>query len=168
MDADICLPQDAFMVEMLDKNKLYGATRFIVETEEQFQKATAKRNFDVEGLPTIPGDGINGFFQLFNLRCEVLNRHPWYGIRYANASWCDSEFEERWPESSKERLPISLLHLGDVMNWDGDVEGAFPRPPTGDKEKIRTERGKVFLDRPESHVWREICNEVRRLEDVGS
>jgi hypothetical protein len=166
LDADICLPQDSFLVESLDSSKLYGANRFIVETDEQYQRATAKRNFDVEGLSMVKGDGINGFFQLFNLRCGVLNRYPWYGIRYANASWCDSEFEERWNSNDKIILPIKLLHLGDVMNWDGNVEGVFPRPPTDDKEKIRSERGKVFLESSEPRVWREICNEIRRLEDM--
>jgi len=166
LDADICLPQDSFLVDMMDKSKLYGANRFIVETEEQLQKAIAKRNFDVEGLVTVPGDGINGFFQLFNLRCEVLDRYPWYGIRYANASWCDSEFEERWAVDDRVKLPINLIHLGDVMNWDGSVEGAFPRSSMGDKDKIRKERGRVFLGNSESQVWREICHEIRRIEDM--
>jgi len=142
-DADICFPADMFLLEALDKECLYGASRTLVYTEEQYDKATSKRNFDLSGLPQDPRDtGWFGMFQLFHPQASVLSKkRPWYGINYYNASWCDNIFQMKWPDAQRRILReldphgratglIRLLHLGHRNNWVGSVEGKFPRPET--------------------------------------
>jgi len=55
---------------------------------------------------------------------------PWYGVNYDNASWCDNIFTFRFATNLRRNLGVMTLHLGDRQNWDGRVEGTFPRPDT--------------------------------------
>jgi hypothetical protein len=139
-DSDVCFPADMFLLEALDKECIYGASRVLVNTEEQYSKATSKRNFDLSGLRFEPRDaGFFGMFQLFHPEARALTSRPWYGINYYNASWCDNIFYWHWPESQRKLLHqdldekkevIRLIHLGSRNNWTGEVEGKFPRPET--------------------------------------
>jgi hypothetical protein len=138
LDADICLPCDVCQLEWMDRNKLYGASRALVATEEQLQKATRRRNFDVTGLEVISSEMV-GAFQLFHPQADVLqSNRPWYGINYNNASMCDNAFTVKWPTDRHVMLPVMVLHLGHQYNWVGAAEGTFPRPDTTPKSAVNS------------------------------
>ena len=159
-DSDIMFPADCFLLEKLDRNHLYGASRSLVYEEAQLARALKRRNFDTEGLEVVDLGPI-GAFQLFNTSAEVLGVRPWYGINYNNASWCDNIFQFKWHPHMRHTLPIKTLHLGDRHNWVGEVEGTFPRSNTPfEKVKEIDVLPGVTVETMLLEVW----DELRRIE----
>jgi len=167
-DSDILFPADMFLLEELDKNKIYGATRHMVYSEEQLSMATFDRNFQLDGIEAAETNNIIvGAFQLFHPTSSFLTEYdvrPWYGVNYANASWCDNVFVFKWPDSAKVILPIKTIHLGHRHNWIGTVEGKFPRPET---EYIRSEEHNPLSGVSVDDIMVEVEAEFQRISGVG-
>lgn len=96
-----------------------------------------------------------GYFQLFHGSDEGLSERPWYPTNWRHAGGCDSEFQARWPQGRKRRLPFHVLHLGqDGQNWCGRatrrLDGTMPPQARQRSEQLsrfkggRDERGHGF------------------------
>jgi len=107
-----------------------------------------------------------GYFQLFHADDLILRDKPWYGIRSPDASWCDSEFEYKWPDHLKHRTDFEVLHLGQPgMNWCRRIT---PRLDGGEIDNLGnriadyTERKRDGLRN--NPAWQQYQEERRRVQ----
>ena len=76
------------------------------------------QGFAADGRP-VQDCELGGFFQLFHATDPALTVRPLFGS-WHNASGYDSAFLERWPESHRTILPLTVTHLGRTgIHWCG-------------------------------------------------
>lgn len=118
---------------------------------------------DLPSPPALPPDGEwsrwplhpqrrewAGFFQLAHADAVPLLPRPWYPTDWRHAGGCDSEFQAKWPQGRKVRLPFEVLHLGPAgVNWMGrSSPGADGILPEGATERVAELRRLRRLRRP--------------------
>ena len=110
MDADICLPSDiwkSMSINTLNKNTLYGLSRKIFETKEDFEAQNAS-SIQCFKKPI-------GYFQMY------WNKTRFYPIWSKNCSLCDIAFKNLFTKT-KVFNEIPCMHVGKCeTNWDGRV-----------------------------------------------
>jgi len=104
-DADILPPPDwRDRTGALESGTLYGAPRW--------QSGTGELISDIE---------FPGYFWLFDAEDTHVVRHPGQAFTsWRHAGGYDTDFQARWEDERKVRLPIRLEHLGQLcVNWCG-------------------------------------------------
>jgi len=115
MDADICLPSniwESMGINVLNRNKLYGLSRKIFETKEDFDTQNPNAVIQTFKKPI-------GFFQMY------WNKTRFYPVWSKNCSSCDHDFKNMFTKSHVFN-EISCMHVGKCeTNWDGRVTEAW-------------------------------------------
>lgn len=122
-DSDIYLTNSNFreIVENQAKpGSLFGAPRFQVDDINAFRKGI------LPPLQRIGDIEFAGYFQLFHCSdphvCDLHGkvRRPLLSTHWKHAGNYDSDFQNLWNPPEKNRLPLTLLHLGSFnQNWYG-------------------------------------------------
>jgi glycosyltransferase involved in cell wall biosynthesis len=99
---DVLYTTDRVIIEDLDKYKVY------LDNTKHFLKNQTV-NVDERGI---------GFFQLFHMSSECINRELIYPTDSDDASWTDLKFRDKF--SKRENLELEAIHLGPAYtNWSG-------------------------------------------------
>jgi hypothetical protein len=119
MDADICLPSNIWKsmgINTLNKNTLYGLSRKIFETKEDFDKQNPNAVVQEFKKPI-------GYFQMY------WNKTRFYPVWSKNCSLCDIDFKNMFTKT-KVFNEISCMHIGKCdSNWDGRVTELWTSEP---------------------------------------
>lgn len=117
-DADTELPERMPDVANLDRQRIYGARRRILNDPRKWSPA----DLDWNSLPIRPDRVIPGYFQLFNTSAEVLRRRPWYDTTYVHAGGADTYFERLWPPQMRGWLSSDLVNYCPMFQMRGCIE----------------------------------------------
>jgi hypothetical protein len=88
----------------IQAGNLYGATRVLED--------------GTQNMPDLYE--LAGYFQLFHSSDEHAQTKPLLDCSWNHAGGMDSEFQSRWPNEKRHRLPLRLVHQGKPgRNWWG-------------------------------------------------
>jgi len=163
-DADILFPPDMQLPE-LQVGHLYSPVRRILPDPKSWRE-----DLDWNTLETYREAEYAGYFQLFHADDLVLREKPWYGINSPDCSWCDSEFEYKWPDHLKHRMPFNVLHFGQPgINWCQRISPRLDGEPTenfGARMENWTKRKRDGLrQNPAWQKWQEERRRVQRMRN---
>jgi GR25 family glycosyltransferase involved in LPS biosynthesis len=122
LDADIIV-RGKLDLENLNENILYTSPRYICKSYNQLNEVISNGkilddNFQFEG-----DKGI-GFFQLFNINHQSIDKDKVYPETSTDASWDDLIFRDKFP--NREVISNKVIHLGDpYVNWKGRKSNRF-------------------------------------------
>jgi hypothetical protein len=134
MDSDIYIPDGMRAIlrsEVTDVNKIYCANRYFCETPNILKSYEERKDLSVLEPPFEDMSEPLGFMQLFNRSSKYLKNYqlPYEQEFYAPPSLTnDRLFARQWPESERQLLSKSVIHLGlDAIgtNWFGRKSEKF-------------------------------------------
>lgn len=122
LDADTIV-QENIDLETLDDDVLYTSPRYICKSYKLL-KSLLFENKRPQDIFTIEGDKGIGFFQLFNINNNSINRDKVYPEFSSDASWDDLIFRDKFPK--RKSIDNRVIHLGDpYINWKGRKTNRF-------------------------------------------
>jgi len=131
-DVDVVMP-DVMDLSQVEPGKLYCPRRRMCRNLAEY---TGQR--DWSRWPVLKETEPAGYYQLFHADDPVLKTRPWFPIDWRHAGGYDTEFQARWPQERKARLPFEVLHLGEsYVNWHGRVQARTDGtvPPEADRRR---------------------------------
>lgn len=131
-DVDVVMPEMMDLSQVAPGN-LYCPRRRMCRNLGEY---TGQR--DWSRWPILKETEPAGYYQLFRADDPVLETRPWFSLDWRHAGGYDTEFQARWPQERKARLPFEVLHLGEsYVNWHGRVQARSDGtvPPEADRRR---------------------------------
>lgn len=122
IDADIIV-SNKIDLDSIDEDYLYTSDRYICKSYNLLQSYinSEKKNEDIFKYES--NHGI-GFFQLFNINHNSIDKDKVYPEFSNDASWDDLLFRDKFPK--RNTIDNTIIHLGDpYQNWTGRVTSRF-------------------------------------------
>ena len=122
IDADIIV-SNKIDLDSIDEDYLYTSDRYICKSYNLLQSYinSEKKNEDIFKYES--NHGI-GFFQLFNINHNSIDKDKVYPEFSNDASWDDLLFRDKFPK--RNTIDNTIIHLGDpYQNWTGRVTNRF-------------------------------------------
>lgn len=130
--------------QYLEKNVLYTTDRYIIPDFSLWQNYLIDPEKTISQIPTNVDERGIGFFQLFHIDSDCLNKDAIYPTDSIDASWTDLKFRDKF--SKKINLDLQSIHLGQpYLNWSG-------------------RNSESFID---NNIFREILNESMDTDEVA-
>ena len=122
LDADIIV-RGNIDIENLNEELLYTSSRYICKSYTQLNDVISNGKILDESF-THEGDKGIGFFQLFHINHNSIDRDKVYPETSTDASWDDLIFRDKFPK--REIIKNTIIHLGDpYTNWKGRKSNRF-------------------------------------------
>ena len=122
LDADIIV-RGNIDIENLNEELLYTSSRYICKSYTQLNDVISNGRILDESF-THEGDKGIGFFQLFYINHNSIDRDKVYPETSTDASWDDLIFRDKFPK--REIIKNTIIHLGDpYTNWKGRKSNRF-------------------------------------------
>ena len=122
LDADIIV-RGNIDIENLKEELLYTSSRYICKSYTQLNDVISKGKILDESF-TYEGDKGIGFFQLFHINHNSIDKDKVYPETSTDASWDDLIFRDKFPK--REIIKNTIIHLGDpYTNWKGRKSNRF-------------------------------------------
>lgn len=122
MDADIIV-NNKINLDSIDEDYLYSSNRHICKSYNQLQSYIngVKK---IEEVSNHESDKGMGFFQLFNINHNSIDRDKVYPEISSDAAWDDILFRDKFPK--RRTIDNTIIHLGDpYINWTGRKTSRF-------------------------------------------
>lgn len=117
LDADMII-NEKIDTQYLEKNVLYTTDRYIIPDFSLWQNYLSHPEEVISQIPTNVNERGIGFFQLFHIDSDCLNKNAIYPTDSIDASWTDLKFRDKF--SKKLNLDLQAIHLGPpYLNWSG-------------------------------------------------
>jgi hypothetical protein len=122
LDADIIV-RGNIDIENLNEELLYTSSRYICKSYTQLNDVISNGKILDESFKHEGDKGI-GFFQLFHINHNSIDRDKVYPETSTDASWDDLIFRDKFPK--REIIKNTIIHLGDpYTNWKGRKSNRF-------------------------------------------
>jgi glycosyltransferase involved in cell wall biosynthesis len=122
IDADIIV-SNKIDLNSIDEDYLYTSDRYICKSYNLLQ-SYINDGKKIEDIFKYESDKGMGFFQLFNINHNSIDRNKVYPETSTDASWDDLIFRDKFPKRGT--LSNTIIHLGDpYQNWTGRVTNRF-------------------------------------------
>ncbi len=122
IDADIIV-KNPINLDSLKDDTLYTSSRYIVKSYSLLEDYLNSKS-SVEDVATHESDKGIGFFQMFNINHNSIDKNQVYPEFSNDASWDDLLFRDKFPK--RETVQNTILHLGDSsINWKGRKTSRF-------------------------------------------
>lgn len=122
IDADIIV-SEKIDISTLERNYLYTSSRYICKSYNLLNSFLNNEK-TLEDITTYESEKGLGFFQLFNINNESLDKDKVYPEFSSDASWDDLVFRDKFP--NRKLINNKIIHLGHpYVNWEGRKSKRF-------------------------------------------